>query len=324
MNEIPYPPPQRVQEAAQKSLSRLNRYTSPKDLDLLRERIADYSNVAKKHIFVSAGSELLLREIIHSFSMGRKVIMVYPSFFPISQCAKKFITKLVRIQLQPPAFTLNYQIIANEIKNDPVLIIIDNPNNPTGKILLDKKMVKNILQNKNVLLVIDEAYYEFSNVSFADMVESHPNLAVVRTLDKVFGLAGARIGYLIAGNTFLDAFSTFFMYLPQSTLYSALEVMKDFGYIKENIERITTERNRMIQKLEALKIQVFPSVTNFLLMKTNYYHIVEKLEKQGVLVSDISNYWLPGYFRVSIGTPKENDIFLDTLEDILKIEMKKM
>ena len=322
MNEMPYLPPREVIEAAQKGLSNLNRYANPKDLELLREFLADYSGVSKKHIILSAGSDPLLREIIHVFSRGRKVIMVNPSFFPTVQCAKEFATKLIKIQLRPSEFNLETDVITNET-NEPSLVIVDNPNNPTGKILIDKEMTETILENKNVLLVVDEAYYEFSGVTFADMVENHPNLSVVRTLDKAFGLAGARIGYLIAGENFLDAFSTFFTFLPQSSLYAAIEAMRHPSYIKKNIERTIKERERVSKELEKIGFQVYPSTTNFLLIKTNMPDVARELKDRGILVFDISNQWLPGYIRVSMGTPKENNIFLSSMKEILKAHTQR-
>ena len=322
MNEMPYLPPKEVIEAAQKGLSNLNRYTNPKELELLREFLADYSDVSKRHIILSAGSDFLLREIIHVFSRGRKVIMVNPSFFPTVQCAKEFATKLIKIQLRPSEFNLETDVITNET-NEPSLVIVDNPNNPTGKILIDKEMTETILENKNVLLVVDEAYYEFSGVTFADMVENHPNLSVVRTLDKAFGLAGARIGYLIAGENFLDAFSTFFTFLPQSSLYAAIEAMRHPSYIKKNIERTIKERERVSKELEKIGFQVYPSTTNFLLIKTNMPDVARELKDRGILVFDISNQWLPGYIRVSMGTPKENNIFLSSMKEILKAHTQR-
>jgi histidinol-phosphate aminotransferase len=317
MNEMPYLPPREVIEAAQKGLSNLNRYANPKDLELLREFLADYSGVSRKHIILSAGSDPLLREIIHVFSRERKVIMVNPSFFPTVQRAKEFVTKLIKIQLRPPEFNLDADVITNEI-NEPSLVIIDNPNNPTGKILIDREMAKTILDNKNALLVVDEAYHEFSGVTFADMVEEHSNLSVVRTLDKAFGLAGARIGYLIAGEDFLDAFSTFYAFLPQSSLYSAMEAVKDPSYTKKNIELTIKERKRVSKELEKIGFQVYPSITNFLLIKTNIPSVARELKDRGILVFDLSNQWLPGYIRVSMGTPKENNIFLSSMKEILK------
>jgi histidinol-phosphate aminotransferase len=315
MNEVPYLPPKRVIEAAKKGISQLNRYANPRDLELLRELLADYSSVSKNHIVLGPGSNLLLREIIHSFSLERKVIMVNPSFFPVAHFANNFVTKLIRIQLRPPKFSLNTDIIKTEV-NEPCLVILDNPNNPTGNILMNRKIAEDILENKNVLLVVDEAYYEFSGITFADMVENHPNLSVVRTLDKAFGLAGARIGYLIAGKSFLDAFSTFYIYLPQPTLYSALEAMKDPSYIKKNIDLIINERERIGEKLAEMGFQVFPSVANFLLIKTDISDMTRELEDRGISVSDVSNQWLPGYIRVSIGTPEENNFFLSVIKKI--------
>jgi histidinol-phosphate aminotransferase len=322
MNEIPYLPPRKVTDAAQKALSKINRYPRAKDLEVLRKLLADYSGVQKRHIILSPGSELLLREIIHMFSRGRKVIMVNPSFFPTVQCANQFATKSVRVQLRPPEFNLSSELIVNEL-SEPCLVIIDNPNNPTSKILMDKRMAKAIIEDKNTLLVIDEAYYEFSGVTFADMVEEHPNLAVVRTMDKAFGLAGARIGYLIAGDDFLDAFSTFYAFLPQSSLYVAMEAVRDPSYIKRNIEHTIAERERMSEKLEEMGLQVYPSNTNFLLIKTDILDLVRELKARGVLVLDLSSQWLSGFVRVSVGTPKENDIFLSRVKEIIKVSNQR-
>jgi len=318
MNEIPYLPPQRVIEAAQKGLSNLNRYADPEDLELLRKLIADYSKVPIEHVVVSAGSNLLLKEIIHMFSKGRSVIITNPSFFPAIQCVKQYATKLTRIQLVPPGFNLNLDFIINEL-NESSLVIIDNPDNPTGKILLDKGVVKTIIENKNVLLVVDEAYFEFSGITCADMVKRYPNLAVVRTLDKSFGLAGARVGYLLAGKIFLDAFSTFYASLPQSSLYAAIEALKDHRYVKKNIELTIKERERVSKELEEIGFQVYPSSTNFLLIRTGIPDIGSELKDRDVLILDLSTQWLQGFVRVSIGTPKENDIFLSSIREVLKV-----
>jgi len=169
MNEVPYLPPQEIIEAAQKGLMRLNRYTDPEDIEQLRELLADYSGVPKGNVILSPGSDFLLREAIQTFSKGKKIILISPSFFPTVQTAKQFATKLISIKLSPPEFDLNLDLLIDELK-EPCLVVIDNPNNPTGKILLDRHAVEAIIKNKNTLLLIDEAYYEFSGITFADMV----------------------------------------------------------------------------------------------------------------------------------------------------------
>ena len=315
MNEMPYLPPQEIIEAGRKGLLNLNRYTNPEDIERLRELLADYSGVHKGHIMLGPGSDLLLREAIQTCSKGRKVIMVSPSFFPTVQTAKQFATKLISIRLSPPEFDLDLNFLIDELK-EPCLVIIDNPNNPTGKILLDRHAVEAIIKNKDVLLLIDEAYYEFSGATFADMVQNSPNLVITRTMDKGFSLAGARVGYVIAGKVFLEAFSSFYAFLPQSSLHAAIEALKNPDYMRRNIHQVIEERKRVMRILDKLDVQLFPSRTNFFLARTKIPDTARKLRDIGILISDLSNQLPSGFIRVSIGTREENDIFIDGYKKI--------
>ncbi|MFX1336117.1 MAG: pyridoxal phosphate-dependent aminotransferase [Promethearchaeota archaeon] len=316
MNEIPYPPPKNVIKAAEKGLASLNRYASLEERELIKKQIAKYSGIPKKNIIAYPGSDLILREIVHIFSKERKVIMVYPTFFPTYYAAKQFGKEMTEISLEPPEFNLNTELLFNEL-NEPSLVIIDNPNNPTGKILLDKITVETILENTNSILVIDEAYYEFTNFSFVHFVKKYPNLAIGRTISKAFGLAGTRIGYIIGGEIFMDVFSSVSIMLPQVSLLAAIEALKNPEYIQKNIEITIKERERVKRELEEIGIQVYPSTTNFLLINTNLPDIGPQLIKYGILVFDLSNRWHSGFIRVTIGTEQENDIFLSTMKKIL-------
>ncbi|MBC2711797.1 MAG: histidinol-phosphate aminotransferase family protein [Desulfosarcina sp.] len=310
MNEVAYPPSKEIIESARKSLMDLNRYSEPEDIERLLGLLADYSGVPKKHIIQSPGSDLLLREIIHTYSKGRKIVIVSPSFFPTVQAAKQFATKLISIRLSPPDFDLNPDLLLDQL-NEPCLVILDNPNNPTGKILLDRKMVGSIVDHRDVLIVVDEAYYEFSGVTFADMVQEHPNLAITRTMDKAFSLAGARIGYMIAGEAFLDAFSSFYMILPRPSLCAAIQALKNPDYMRRNVCRVIAERERIWNVLnDNLAVPVYKSMTNFLLIKTDVPDMVGKLADIGILISDLSNQLPSGFIRVSIGNREENDAFI--------------
>ena len=195
----------------------------------------------------------------------------------------------------------------------PCMLIIDNPNNPTGRTLLDRWGVEVILEHGNALLVIDEAYYEFSGITFADMVADHAQLTIIRTMDKAFSLAGARVGYGVAGEAFLDALSSFYAFLPQPSLCAAMEALKQPNYMRENVRRVVEERERLWQMLDELGVHVHPSSTNFLLVRAEVPELVTRLRDAGVLVSDVSNQLPAGFFRVSIGTPEENDAFVGAL-----------
>jgi histidinol-phosphate aminotransferase len=309
MNEVPYLPPKEIIEAAKKGLENLNRYSDPENLERLRGHLADYSGVSKKHIIFSPGSDLLLREIIHTLSKGRKIIMVSPSFPPTVHAAKQFVTKLVGIRLSPPDFDLNVDLLLDQLQ-EPCLLIIDNPNNPTGKILLDRQMVESIVENTAALLVVDEAYYEFSETTFVDMVHDHSNLAITRTMDKAFSLAGARIGYMVAGEAFIEAFSSFYMLLPRASLFAAIAALQNPAYMWRNVGRVIAEKERVWKTLNELAMQVYPSTTNFLLAKTDIPDFVRRLDDMGIQIRDLSDQLAPGFIRVSIGTRDENDAFI--------------
>ncbi|UCE13021.1 MAG: aminotransferase class I/II-fold pyridoxal phosphate-dependent enzyme [Candidatus Heimdallarchaeota archaeon] len=315
MNEMPYSLPPDIIRAGQKGVSNINRYPAPQDQDLLKQLLADYAGVPKRNLIVYPGSDLILREIVHIFSKGRKMIMVYPTFFPTFFAAKQF-ANLITIPLNPPHFDLDLNHLLKEL-DEPSLVIIDNPNNPTGKILLDNEVVESVLDRKDVYFVVDEAYYEFTQVSFANLVLKYPNLAIGRTISKAFGLAGSRIGYIIGGEAFLEKFSLTSIMLPYAGLCAAIEAMKNPSYITKNIEMTIREKERVTRELEKMELQVYPSTTNFLLVNTKIADIGEKLAKKGIMVLDLSSKWRSGFIRVSIGTKYENDAFLTNINQII-------
>lgn len=315
MNENPYLPPGNVIGAANKGLEGINRYSDMHDMNKLRELIGSYNNISSDKIIVAPGSDFLLREVIEIFSNDRKMIMVNPSFFPALQCAKDHSKKLIKIQLTPPNFKVDHDIILSEI-NEPAILVIDNPNNPTGTVLLKEKMVKEILDNENILLLVDEAYYEFCGQTFLNLIKYYPNLAITRSMDKAFSLAGLRIGYLIGGSLFIKKLSDFQTFLPQPSVYAAIEALKEPGYMEQNTKKIIKERGRIKNELEKIGCDVFPSNTNFLLIKSNIPDLAEELREHSILIKDLSGNWLSGFYRISIGLSKENNLFLSAMRDI--------
>jgi histidinol-phosphate aminotransferase len=317
MNENPYLPAESIRKEAVKGMENANRYSEIKYLNELKKLIGNYNNLPLDRVILSPGSDFLIREIINVFSKDRKIIMVKPSFFPVSQYAMKLARKLTNIQLSPPGFKLDPDLILNEL-DEPTLLIIDNPNNPTGAILLDNKLVENILKNKNVLLLVDEAYYEFSGQTFADLIKKYPNLALTRTMDKAFSLAGLRLGYFLAGDCFKDQFSDFPAFISRPTLFAAIEALKNPEYLTQNIKKIMSERVRIEEELKKTGIEVFPGSTNFILIKSKVPDFGKKLMDSGILIKDLSEEWLNGFYRISIGLPEENDALLSIVKKIYK------
>jgi len=314
-NENPYLPSESIQKAAIKGLEKVNRYSELKDLVELKDLLGKYNNMSIDRIVLSHGSDLLLREIINIFSKDRKIIMVCPSFFPVTQYALNQSRRLTKIQISPPDFKLDSSLLLNEL-NEPTLLILDNPNNPTGKILIDTVTAEKILKNKNVLFVVDEAYYEFSGQTFASMIEKYPNLAITRTMDKAFSLAGFRLGYLLMGDYFKEHFFDFPIYLSTPTLFAAIEALKNPEYMIANVAKILNEKIRIEEELLKIGIKVFQGETNFILIKTNIPDFGKKLNDEGLNICNLSDEWIDGYYRISVGLYEENNKLLSIIKKI--------
>lgn len=316
LNELPWPPPVEVLNAARKGLEQLNRYADEKKLTELKVRLGKYSGASPERVILSPGSDILLREAVHIFSQQRKVITLCPSFLPTIRSARQTTHELTRLRLPLPDFRLDLHLLESELEG-PCLVIIDNPNNPTGQIVISPKEVKTILEKENVLLIMDEAYYEFCGVTCADLVEDHPNLLVTRTLDKVFSLAGARIGFGIGGDLFLRELADFVVYLPQVTLYATLAALEQRKIMEERIDLIIRERERIVEKLKDNGVPVYNTSTNFILINSPIPETAEELRKEGILIKDLHNQMPGGFVRISIGKPEDNDIFLEKFLELL-------
>ncbi len=316
MNEMYKSPPKEIINQVKESINKINRYTPQKEVDILIEELSHYTNVPPESIVLSSGSDLIIKEFIFLFSNNRQIIIAEPTFVIINNSAQNADSPLIKFRLNEPDFKISLEPLINELKT-PSLIVFDNPNNPTGSLIITQNDIETILEDENVILLIDEAYFEFSNVSFVDLIDRYPNLAILRTLSKSFGLAGSGIGYLIAGDLIRKKFQGLEIMLPYPSVIAGIEALRNPGYMTDYVKEVETEKRRIMNLVSELGIIVYQSYTNFLLMKTKIQRISEKLAEQGVLVHDVSNQLSSEYFRVTIGSKKENDYFLNALKNIV-------
>ncbi|MBA7619098.1 Histidinol-phosphate aminotransferase [subsurface metagenome] len=314
-NEMSIKLPREITDPIKESIEFLNRYTPQSKVDELLSSLSTYTNSPKKSIIISSASDILLKEFIYLFSRNRQIILADPSFFLINATCRKIYSSILKVRLKEPEFKFSIVPLIDDLKK-PTLIILDNPNNPTGNIILDKNEVKLILENENIIFLVDEAYFEFSNVSYANLIADYPNLAILRTLSKGFGLSGLGVGYLIGGETIQKRFLGIDTMLPYPNVIAGISALKNKNYAIEYIKEVEKEKNRIRSVASKLDISVFKSYSNFLLMKTKIPNISKKLSEQGVLVLNVSEQLGSEYFRVTIGTRKENDYFLGALEKI--------
>ena len=316
MNEMYKAPPKEIIHSVKECINLINRYTPQKEVDTLMNLLSLYAKVPSEAIVLSPGSDLLIKEFMFLFSNNRKIIIAEPTFVIINNSAQNADSASLKIKLSEPDFKISLEPLHHELKK-PSLLVFDNPNNPTGSLILTQDDIETILEHKNAILLIDEAYFEFSKVSYVKLINKYPNLAILRTLSKSFGLAGSGIGYLIAGDLIRKRFQGLEIMLPYPSVIAGIKALEHQDYMEDYINEVEAEKRRIRDSVLELGIDVYPSYTNFLLMKTKLQNISEKLGERGVLVHDASNQLGSEYFRVTIGSKKENDFFLESLKNIV-------
>jgi histidinol-phosphate aminotransferase len=224
-------------------------------------------------------------------------------------------------------FGLDVPSLLQKVTPEVKLIFIANPNNPTAN-SVSREIILNILNEVNCIVVVDECYYEFCQETVIDLVDQYPNLVVLRSFSKSFGLAGLRVGYGIANETIVD-----YLYrvakpfaVNAIALAAATTAIKDIDYVNSNIQKICQEREIMAQNLAQLGCFVYPSSTNFLFIGTHSLGIpsrqlVQALQDKQIFVQDCGlQAGLDEYcFKISIGTPADNQALIKGMKEVLQM-----
>ncbi|MDH3640117.1 MAG: aminotransferase class I/II-fold pyridoxal phosphate-dependent enzyme, partial [Gammaproteobacteria bacterium] len=254
---------------------------------------------------------------------GRRVLSPEPSFVMYRLIAAVTGSQYVGVALNDD-FSLDLDAMVQAIRrHDPALVFIAYPNNPTAN-LFDRETIDTLIACSPGLVVIDEAYHPFAKQSFMDHPATRDNLLVMRTVSKL-GLAGLRLGMLVGARAWVEEFEK--IRLPYN-INSLTQISADFALSRHAVfadqaARICSERDRVSVRLGNHKdLTVYPSDTNFLLfrcLEVDADQVFAGLVDRGVLVKNLnrSAASLSGCLRVTVGTPEENDIFLNALEAVL-------
>jgi histidinol-phosphate aminotransferase len=209
-------------------------------------------------------------------------------------------------------------------KSQPEVMIICSPNNPTGCVISDEHLV-DLLQATRGLIVVDEAYHEFSGHSAVPLLNDHKNLIVLRTFSKAMGMAALRAGYLLASPELaVEIAKAVLPYNLNALSQTAAEVAIEMfdARLRPLVEAICAERDRLFVELASIPGLVpVQSQANFMVVRSTLEpkRIFAELLQRDILIRDVSAYpMLQDYFRVSVGTPEENDLLLSALREICK------
>ncbi|GAB47654.1 histidinol-phosphate transaminase [Mobilicoccus pelagius] len=336
-NENAYPVPDEVAEAITTAVAAetrgLNRYPD-REFTALREALAAYLThasgvtITPEQTWAGNGSNEVLLHLVQAFGgPGRTALGFTPSYSMhpiITRTADT--TWIDGLRGRESAgegdagarFDLPVEATAAQAReHDPSLVFLCSPNNPTGT-ALDLDVVRAVYDAaQNAIVVVDEAYAEFARPgtpSALTLLEGRPRLVVTRTLSKAFALAGGRLGYLAADPALVDALRLVRMpyHLSSVTQAVATTVLGHADVMLGTVEAIKTQRDRIVDELPALGYESVPSDANFVLFGgiEDAPALWRVLLEEGVLVRDVG---LPGYLRVTAGTPAEVDAFLAAL-----------
>ncbi|MFE2158792.1 histidinol-phosphate transaminase [Streptomyces lydicus] len=336
-NENPYPLPEplvrRIAERVTEAARELNRYPD-RDAVELRTELARYLSrtgghtVTKEQVWAANGSNEVIQQLLQTFGgPGRTALGFEPSYSMHGLISRGTGTGWISGPRNDD-FTIDIEAARAAIAaHRPDVLFICSPNNPTGT-AVEADTVLALYEAAQAagpgpagaLVVLDEAYGEFSHrPSLLPLIEGRPNLVVSRTMSKAFGAAGLRLGYLAADPAVVDAVQLVRLpyHLSSVTQATALAALEHTDTLLKYVEQLKAERDRLVTELRTIGCEVTPSDANFVQFGRfeDSHAAWQAILDQGVLVRDNG---VPGWLRVTAGTPAENDAFLDAVRTLFK------
>jgi len=304
----------------------LNRYPDPHQKDI-RKITGDYYSIPSENIFFGVGSDEVIDLLVRVFcNPGKDNVIIPEPTYGMYKVACDINNIETREILLNDDFQIDLDAIKEKVDEKTKMIFLCSPNNPTGN-ELNKTEIKYLCNELNLIIVLDEAYIDFSiNDTLVNEIKNLNNLIVLRTFSKAWGLAGIRSGFCVADEEIINIL--FMVKAPYNisslTRYALEKAVVNFSLKDKYVTSIIKEKERLKNQLESLQIvkKVYKSDANFLLVKFENAKLVQnKLFEKGIIVRDRSTQpKLENCLRISIGNEEENDILW---EELRKIEKSK-
>ncbi len=322
-NENPWDAPTRIKEEVLRRFAarKWSRYPDFVPVSL-HEQLAAFAGWKADGIIAGNGSnELIQALLIVTIATGKSVLISEPTFALYRQVATVLGGEVESVSLTS-ALQYDSEALQRIVEaRQPDVTIICSPNNPTGCVI-DESCLRTLLRTSRGLVVIDEAYHEFAEHSVVPLLNDHENLIVLRTFSKAMAFAALRIGYLLAAPDLVREIRK--AVLPYnlnafSQIAAEVAVQSYESELRPLVSRIISERERLFAELSKINgLLPVASKGNFMVVKspTDPKRVFADLLKHDILIRDVSSYPMLGdYFRVSVGTPEENDRLLKALNE---------
>jgi histidinol-phosphate aminotransferase len=298
-----------------------NRYPDPLQYNV-KKRLSEIKGVPVRNIFLGNGSDEAIDILFRSFcNPGVDNVILVPPTYGMYEVSANINDIETRKVLLTEDFQLNVEGISEAIDKNTKLIFICSPNNPTGN-SINRDDIETLLANFDGLVVVDEAYINFSRQkTFIQELTEYANLVVLQTLSKAWGLAGLRVGMAFASEEIIEVMNKVKppYNMNEASQQLALQALANVDQVNAWIKETLLQRDKLVLNLKKFDfvVDIYPSDANFILVKTTdakgiYNFLVEK----GIIVRDRSKVALcEGSLRITVGTPIENDILINTLQN---------
>ena len=320
-NESPYPPSPLALEGARNEAEKLRLYPDPECVSL-REDIAELYGVKKENVVLSNGSDEILNFAFMAYGDNDHPFV----FADITYGFYNVFCTVNNIPYEEIPLTENFEINFDDYVGINKNIVIANPNAPTGIYAPLSEIERVLKSNPENIVIVDEAYIDFGGESAALLTEKYDNLIVVQTFSKSRSMAGARLGFCVASEEICKDLNTIrYSVNPYNvnrmTMATGSGAVKDKDYFDRNRLEIIETREKTAAELKKLGFTVLPSKTNFLFAKCEAIsgeELYTKLRENGILVRHFTSERICEFNRITIGTPEEMEVFINTVKKILK------
>jgi histidinol-phosphate aminotransferase len=323
-NENPWDTPAKIKEETLRRISECAWSRYPNFVpQRLQERLAEFSGWPSGGIIAGNGSNELIQALLMvTVGEGKRVLINEPTFALYRQIATVLGGDVVSVPLNS-GLRFDVKALKDATRSlQPEVTIVCSPNNPTGCVLSDDDL-HSLLESTSGLVVVDEAYHEFAEHSVVPLLRQHENLVVLRTFSKAMAMAAMRVGYLLASPELTREISKAVLpYNLNAVSQAAAEVAVDMyeDELRPLVRQIITERARLYDALSRIDgLTPVRSCANFILVRSaiDPKQVFAELIDRSILIRDVSGYpMLSDCFRVSVGTPEENGLLIESLREI--------
>ena len=324
-NENAFPPSVKVISAIKRAAKSINRYPDGGSFYLKKE-LARRFGLSPDNFIIGNGSDEVIIFAVRTFlKKGDEVIIAKPTFLIYGIAAMVEGIKIKYVPLKD--YTYDLEAMKQAVTKNTRMVFIANPDNPTGT-YVTKDQVNTFMKGlrRDIIVFFDEAYYEFAKVrrDYPDTLKymkGGRNVIITRSFSKAYSLAGLRIGYGIASKEGIECLARVREPFNVNSIAqaAALAALKDAAFIKKTRSAIRRGRRFIYSRLDKMGIEYIPSVTNFILLKVgkDAPKIYRKLLRRGIIVRNMQAWGLNNFLRVTIGTMRENKLFIEALRDAI-------